>query len=822
MKLLIVIPFCKKDIQSTVRLLDWIGALGGCRESECLIVPDFACSLNEVMKVTQLCKTIFKSVDYKGTPLKLPDESHPIGPNWMFETALKQIKQPFLWLEPDTVPTRADWLTAIESEYSIAVAQGKGFLCDVTELKDPRFPKFIPSGVGVYPGNASEYYRTLQLNRRKAWDIQYADAIMPMVQKSVTIHNVINHENPPEFGNGGMKLADLKPKCALFHPSKKGSLIDMLRTRKMKPSHPCFYHSGDLGDILYSLPAVKEIGAGDFYIGPDNQFKMDTRETMTRDRANLILPLLESQSYIKSASFSDKVPLVVDHDLNKCRGIMGGADPIDLRPGNNLARVYLHYYKLNMDLDVPAWLDVQANPVERVIINRTMRYRNKDFRWDLILRKYRGSIGMVGTKHEHEDFQINWGPVRRIETKNLLETAQIIAGAELFIGNQSCCYAIAEGLKQQAILETYPSINNCIFKREPDAKKVWRGCDVKTDIPEISGKHSVTKTSTKSFTLAGHVNWFTALGRELCKLAIYALDHGWSVNLHRLSIDERIPIPEKMSKCSSVYFDEGRPRVLISPLLDVPKHIRPGDIVMTMWESTRIPQGVAQSLNANASLLITPSTWCANTFSSCGVDVPIEIVPLGVDFDMFKPFKRNRRNTPYCFGAAGRLAHGGTRKGIEDVIKSFDLAFPTGTEKVRLSLKLFEDCYIPEFKDKRISYIASTLSDEEMVKWYQTLDCFVSLSKGEGWGNHVHEAIAMGIKIIAPSYGGLAEMISNDVSVDFKIIPATEGYLGHWCQPSIEDSARRMTEASLDMLGGQIKRYMVEDYAESILKLISE
>jgi len=62
-----------------------------------------------------------------------------------------------------------------------------------------------------------------------------------------------------------------------------------------------------------------------------------------------------------------------------------------------------------------------------------------------------------------------------------LDLAQVISGADLFIGNQSCAYAIAEGLKKRAVLEVCTWLPNCLFHR-PDVTHGW---DFGTKLPDL-------------------------------------------------------------------------------------------------------------------------------------------------------------------------------------------------------------------------------------------------------------------------------------------------------------------------------------------------
>jgi hypothetical protein len=76
----------------------------------------------------------------------------------------------------------------------------------------------------------------------------------------------------------------------------------------------------------------------------------------------------------------------------------------------------------------------------------------------------------VGTPAEHADFEKTFGitiPYHPVD--NFLELANIIAGADLFVGNQGFAYSIAIGLGQNTVLEANKIVplhmNECFFPR---------------------------------------------------------------------------------------------------------------------------------------------------------------------------------------------------------------------------------------------------------------------------------------------------------------------------------------------------------------------
>src|SRR5688572_6230511 len=101
--LLIVLPFAAQDVPVTISLLKWCEQLGY-TGYDCLLVADAKTKRTALDAIKALAKKVFASIGCVPTNGSLPNETWPIGPNWMFETALLATlphKRPWLWLEPD-------------------------------------------------------------------------------------------------------------------------------------------------------------------------------------------------------------------------------------------------------------------------------------------------------------------------------------------------------------------------------------------------------------------------------------------------------------------------------------------------------------------------------------------------------------------------------------------------------------------------------------------------------------------------------------------------------------------------------------------------
>jgi len=220
-----------------------------------------------------------------------------------------------------------------------------------------------------------------------------------------------------------------------------------------------FKHSGDIGDTILCLPTIRALGGGILYLSELDR----TRVRMNDAVFNSLAPLLRAQPYIKAVErYSGQS---VKYDLDEFRDFWAA----NRRWGRGIASYCLGMYGLpDSEANTP-WITVPATSkhVGRpVVVHRSLRYRNPHFPWDRIVETYGKRMLLIGVKEEWDDWFKEFGEgFTTIETANLLEVAMIIAGCQLFIGNQSAPCAIAEGLKHHMIQATDPFDPTSVFKR---------------------------------------------------------------------------------------------------------------------------------------------------------------------------------------------------------------------------------------------------------------------------------------------------------------------------------------------------------------------
>lgn len=219
-----------------------------------------------------------------------------------------------------------------------------------------------------------------------------------------------------------------------------------------------FFHSGDLGDILYSLPVIRAMGGGRLFL--HDEPGVETTHRMSVDRVKLIAPLLVKQDYI--AGVAPIFPPGDAVNLNKFR-----TSGLDFYNGW-LPEVQAKTWDFTRSIASTQWLQApEGSYAAPVIFSRSLRYANPDFPWGQVIEKYGKWAKFIGTSTEHAAFNVAFScEIPYYETPTLLDAAVAISQADMFVGNQSCPLAIAEGLKKRIVCEVCPQCPNCISPRD--------------------------------------------------------------------------------------------------------------------------------------------------------------------------------------------------------------------------------------------------------------------------------------------------------------------------------------------------------------------
>jgi len=291
---------------------------------------------------------------------------------------------------------------------------------------------------------------------------------------------------------------------------------------------------------------------------------------------------------------------------------------------------------------------------------------------------------------------------------------------------------------------------------------------------------------------------FTGYGQFCTQLIQRMLAAGLRVEvLPQSRSDKHGPPPPEVLACIPPYKNHRQPWELVCySVTNLPEPTRGKRCVAwTMWESSRLPAECVKRLN-RYDLVLVPSAWCATVFSASGVDVPIRVVPLGIDTTIFRPGGVPPIITEgFVFGTSAGVPHTPERKGFERVVTAFKVAFPwhkNGIPQcpwVKLRVKgMPGEPLATDQGHPYIEVVKEFFPTERLVDWYRGLHVFVSDSAGEGWGLMQQQALACGVPLIAARQGGIAEFFDQTCGweVPWSLRPGTGIYEGHGCQTAMD------------------------------------
>jgi hypothetical protein len=224
------------------------------------------------------------------------------------------------------------------------------------------------------------------------------------------------------------------------------------------PNHTSSYkHSGDIGDLIYSLLVIRETGGGSLYLSTDGLgTKGDgTKSGFTIDTIKYVKPFLEAQPYITQVKEYGNERVTIDIDLFR---------KIDISAPNLCQKILGAFSIPFCHTDLP-WIQCDSKKIAKAVFARSFRYRNNNVNYAPFVAEHKDNAVFVGLKSEYDDFVKLFGFLPFYKVANMLEMAEIINGSDLFYGNQSSPMALAVGLGKKYIQEVCVGSADCKFDR---------------------------------------------------------------------------------------------------------------------------------------------------------------------------------------------------------------------------------------------------------------------------------------------------------------------------------------------------------------------
>lgn len=232
----VAFPFYQGDVAPLRELLLWIGQLGGARNHHALLVADAGTQWSDCVSILEFASPIFRKVDLTAT--EQSTLGWPAGPNALFRHAaehMAKVGKPFLWLEPDAIPVKQNWLDLIDIAY---MQCGKPFMGRYYKNETAGLPSIMLTGIGVYPHDV--LLRWPQPFNAEAFDVSMSRTLLNQSANTELIWAFWGQPKlPPTFVKvkahdspiNAFTLDKIPPEAAVMHRNKDGTLIKLLRER---------------------------------------------------------------------------------------------------------------------------------------------------------------------------------------------------------------------------------------------------------------------------------------------------------------------------------------------------------------------------------------------------------------------------------------------------------------------------------------------------------------------------------------------------------------------------------------------------------------
>lgn len=238
-------------------------------------------------------------------------------------------------------------------------------------------------------------------------------------------------------------------------------LLDLKTNDNKVASEIIGLHSGNLGDIIYSLPTAYALRINHYVINVCQDPNFEAR-VLTIDSALALAPLLLGQGTINQVTvinsqvpweYADPKQIGVDHVLDSFRRLPN-AEGIHL--------LYRHALINNAEIspNLP-WIHLKGSAPKLsiniskpyVVVGLTGRYRRHgdDYYEQLLQDIPPENLVFIGT--EGELYRKRVVPGQYVKARDHIELAWIIRQSALFIGNPSFPYALAEAMKVPRFVE---------------------------------------------------------------------------------------------------------------------------------------------------------------------------------------------------------------------------------------------------------------------------------------------------------------------------------------------------------------------------------
>jgi len=238
-----------------------------------------------------------------------------------------------------------------------------------------------------------------------------------------------------------------------------------------------FRHGGKIGDVIFSLPTIRELGGGILYLPETTPDGCNSLYSSLKDLLLHQPYIKEVREYPSGLAYMEQAPDIhIDYDLDLAR----------LQPLKGVVHIvkrYMDAFNVNYpnwkepwlvlpEVDVERWSRFFGMPEKFTLINYTGRHITNEqmkmtskYDWAKLYSSLTQPVYFVGTFEEYVNFCENWNVrITHIPTLNMLQLAAIVKRADVIYCNQSSTLALAQSIGKTYYLEPKPHKTNCLLR----------------------------------------------------------------------------------------------------------------------------------------------------------------------------------------------------------------------------------------------------------------------------------------------------------------------------------------------------------------------
>ena len=235
------------------------------------------------------------------------------------------------------------------------------------------------------------------------------------------------------------------------------------------------------------------------------------------------------------------------------------------------------------------------------------------------------------------------------------------------------------------------------------------------------------------------------------------------------------------------------------------------------WELERFPEEWVSAFRRLDEIWV-PSTFCQRAIAAKS-PLPVVCIPHSISMGRMAQPARQRfglRPDSTVFLAMADMLSVSERKNPLGAVEAFARAFPGADLQAELVVKLSNaDSHPGALKRMRelaascrgIHFIDSYLERQDLHALIDSVDCFVSLHRSEGFGLGMAEAMARGKVVVATAWSGNMDFMhaANSLLVAYRLTELDRDYGPYrqgevWADPDIDDAAAKMRAVATDPL----------------------